>query len=297
MADLTIQNLTKTYDAKMAVDHISMTIKAGSFVAFLGPNGAGKSTTVGMVCGLVAPTSGQISLGNLAIDSTSYRAKLGVVFQDSVLDRDLTVAANLKLRAQMYAHIDAAWQQQLIQHFGLSDFVTQKYGTLSGGQRRRVDIVRALLHQPAILILDEPSTGLDIQTRRIIWATLADLRRDMGLTVILTTHYLEEAQSADFVYIIDHGAIIAADTVANLTRQYAAYQLKLTPIDASKLLQQLQAQGLKAKSDHQTISVAVPTAQAALAVLNKCQDLLADFECRPGDMNDIFMALTGKAVH
>jgi len=296
MADLIIDNLTKTFPTKVAVNHINMHISAGQFVAFLGPNGAGKSTTVGMLTGLTRPTSGHISLGQLHPQDPQYKRQFGVVFQNSVLDAHLTVGQNLKLRAQMYPDADAAWLNELLINFGLSTIINQPYGTLSGGQRRRVDIARALIQKPQVLILDEPSTGLDIQTRNTIWEALLHLRQTTGLTVILTTHYLEETEAADYVYIIDHGEIIAEDSVTQLKQRYAQYQLILQTNDSDALQKLLKETGLAYQPGEQETVVTVPDADSAIQTLNLVQPYITTFESHEADMNDIFVALTGKEI-
>lgn len=294
--ELIIEELTKSYANKLAVDHINMRINQGSFIAFLGPNGAGKSTTVGMLTGLIIPTSGSIHLGGLTPGTAAYRNKLGVVFQNSVLDDRLTVQQNLKIRMQMYNRISPDYFQLLITEFGVNRFLKQKYGTLSGGQRRRVDIVRSLLHQPEILILDEPSTGLDIQTRNVIWNTLKKLQKKMQLTIILTTHYLEETENADYVYIIDNGRIIASNSIEQLKQTYAKYHLTLISNDFDQLLQQLNNAGLKPKKEHEKVQLLVDSSTQCIAILNHYQRSITSFECRQSDMNDIFVHLTGKEI-
>ena len=186
---LQAKHLTKRYGNHMAVDDIQLEFEKGSFNAILGPNGAGKSTTISMLIGLKKPTQGQIRY--------APNTKIGVVFQASVLDEMLTVRENLTIRAQQYKEIAASRVDDLIHQLGLTAFQKQLYGTLSGGQKRRVDIARALLSRPDILFLDEPTTGLDIQTRKSIWDLLYRLQKDEGMTIILTTHYLDEADEAD----------------------------------------------------------------------------------------------------
>lgn len=221
------QNLTKTYGEKTVVNQLNLEIPKGSLVAYLGTNGAGKSTTIKMLTGLLAPTSGKVILAS--------DLKIGIVFQDSVLDEELTVRANLKNRAGLYQHIDKTWLNELVELTGLSGFLGQKYGTLSGGQRRRVDITRALLNKPDLLFLDEPTTGLDIQTRQMIWQLLYRLKKEQGLTIFLTTHYLEEAENAEVTYVIDHGKILAQGTAFDLVKEYAKSQLLLKVADPTSL--------------------------------------------------------------
>ena len=216
---LQAKHLTKRYGNHMAVDDIQLEFEKGSFNAILGPNGAGKSTTISMLIGLKNPTQGQIRY--------APNTKIGVVFQASVLDEMLTVRENLTIRAQQYKEIAASRVDDVIHQLGLTAFQKQLYGTLSGGQKRRVDIARALLSRPDILFLDEPTTGLDIQTRKSIWDLLYRLQKDEGMTIILTTHYLDEADEADQIYIVDHGKVIAQGSATAIKSQYASNILKI----------------------------------------------------------------------
>lgn len=296
MADLVIKDLTKVFHKKVAVNHINMTIPAGQFVAFLGPNGSGKSTTVGMLTGLTQPTSGTIRLGSEDPEKATYQKRFGVVFQDGVLDARLTVAQNLKTRQAMYQTTSTDWFNKLRQNFELQSIWKQKYGSLSGGQRRRVDIARALIHKPEILILDEPSTGLDIQTRTAIWQAIDNLRRETQMTVILTTHYLEETENADFVFVIDRGQIIAADSVKTLKQKYAQYELTLISNDQTQLMKNLNLEGLQFYVDQQQLKMNLANTQQVIRLIAKYRSLISDFECKKGDMNTIFLILTGREI-
>ena len=229
---LQAKHLTKRYGNYTAVDDIQLQFEKGSFNAILGPNGAGKSTTISMLIGLKEATQGQVLY--------APNTKIGVVFQASVLDEMLTVRENLTIRAQQYKGIEANRVEDLIHQLGLTAFQKQLYGTLSGGQKRRVDIARALLSQPDILFLDEPTTGLDIQTRKSIWDLLYQLQKDEGMTIVLTTHYLDEADEADQIYIVDHGKVIAQGSATAIKSQYASNILKIRfkeMKDLEKLLQ------------------------------------------------------------
>jgi multidrug/hemolysin transport system ATP-binding protein len=266
---LTAKNLTKTYGDHVAVNGINLTIEKGSLTAVLGPNGAGKSTTINMLTGLLAPTAGMVSYAD--------ETKIGVVFQNSVLDKALTVTENLRIRAKQYRDVPASRVAVLIEELGLTDFQNQPYGTLSGGQRRRVDIARALLNAPTILFLDEPTTGLDIQTRTAIWSLLHALQQSQQLTILLTTHYLDEADHADMVYIVDRGQVIAQGTAATIRTQYAQNVLTVTTAAGEQV--------------HHP-----QTAQAAMAFLTAHKQVILNFEYRAGTMDDAFMALTGKEM-
>lgn len=278
------QNLTKTYGEKTVVNQLNLEIPKGSLVAYLGTNGSGKSTTIKMLTGLLAPTSGKVILAS--------DLKIGIVFQDSVLDEELTVRANLKNRAGLYQHIDKTWLNELVELTGLSGFLGQKYGTLSGGQRRRVDITRALLNKPDLLFLDEPTTGLDIQTRQMIWQLLYRLKKEQGLTIFLTTHYLEEAENAEVTYVIDHGKILAQGTAFDLVKEYAKSQLLLKVADPTSLT----ALPFPLKETEAGYLIEGVSSQEVIGLLGKYREAIADFEFKQGTINEAFIAITGKEI-
>lgn len=287
---LQAEHLRKQFGSKVVVKDINLRIGTGDLVAFLGPNGAGKSTTINMLTGIITPTSGEVTINHLKPKDRHFHQQLGVVFQESVLDDELTVKENLLNRQAMYHDIQRSLDYW-IEKFQLQNFLDQKYQTLSGGQKRRVDIVRALIHEPKILFLDEPTTGLDIQTRNLIWKILNQLRQEQQLTVVLTTHYLEEAEIADFVYVIDHGQVIAADTVNQLKQQYAQNTLTLYPNDMAKVQTILQNYSTHPVTDGLTLQVPEPI---AIQLLEKLTPVINDFEYRRGNMDDIFVNLTGE---
>ncbi|MCB5051517.1 ABC transporter ATP-binding protein [Streptococcus mutans] len=285
---LKTQDLTKTYDQRIAVNHVNLEIEKGSFTAILGPNGAGKSSTIQMLIGLLQPDSGSVHY--------AQEIKIGVVFQNSVLDEMLTVKENLQIRACQYKQVASGKVEELIDQLGLTNFSHQQYGSLSGGQKRRVDIARALLNNPDILFLDEPTTGLDIQTREAIWDLLNLLQEKQKMTVVLTTHYLDEADSADQVYIVDHGQIIAQGTANQIKGKYAKNILKLQTRNVDPLLDYLRDDSLIEKVNEGEIILKPETAQSALDIINDCRDLIDNFEFRSGTMDDAFIALTGREV-
>lgn len=294
MKELVVRHLVKRYQQKIAVNDLSLKIKGGQFVAFLGPNGAGKSTTINMLTGMLQPTSGEITIDELPPTSQKYRQKLGVVFQNSVLDDDLSVQANLKIRAGMYHRVASGWLDELITAFQLQEILKQKYGSLSGGQRRRVDIARALINKPEVLFLDEPSTGLDIQTRQLIWHVLDALRVQNAMTVLLTTHYLEEAQTADMVYVIDHGELLVADTVTNLEKGILGGRLTLFTKETATLKQSLSNKTIEVTNNG--VVVQNIESHEVIALLNANQAIIDDFEYQRVNLNDIFIQLTGEGV-
>ena len=285
---LQAKHLTKRYGNYTAVDDIQLQFEKGSFNAILGPNGAGKSTTISMLIGLKEATQGQVLY--------APNTKIGVVFQASVLDEMLTVRENLTIRAQQYKGIEANRVENLIYQLGLTAFQKQLYGTLSGGQKRRVDIARALLSQPDILFLDEPTTGLDIQTRKSIWDLLYRLQKDEGMTIVLTTHYLDEADEADQIYIVDHGKVIAQGSATAIKSQYASNILKIRFKEMRDLEKWLQNE-MTVESENELEYLFYPrTSLEAIEYLAQVREEMDSFEFRPGTMDDAFIALTGREV-
>ena len=285
---LQAKNISKRYGNHLVVDHIHLQFEKGTFNAILGPNGAGKSTTISMLIGLKQPTQGEIIY--------EPGTKIGVVFQTSVLDEMLTVRENLIIRAKQYKGLKPNRVSDLIDRLGLSAFQKQKYGTLSGGQKRRVDIARALLHGPDLLFLDEPTTGLDIQTRKSIWDLLYQLQREEGMTVVLTTHYLDEADEADQIYIVDHGKVIAQGSALDIKSQYATNILKIR-FKERQQIESLKSSGMSVEQQSQLEYIFQPKSEReAIDYLAQVRDNLAHFEFRPGTMDDAFIALTGREV-
>ncbi len=285
---LQAKNISKRYGNHLAVDNIQLQFKRGTFNAILGPNGAGKSTTISMLIGLKQPTKGEIIY--------EPGAKIGMVFQTSVLDEMLTVRENLAIRARQYKGLKPNRVSDLIGRLGLSAFQKQRYGTLSGGQKRRVDIARALLHSPDLLFLDEPTTGLDIQTRKSIWDLLYQLQREEGMTVVLTTHYLDEADEADQIYIVDHGKLIAQGSALDIKSQYAKNILKIRFKEIEQI-ESLKTSGMSVEQQSQLEYVFQPESEReAIDYLAQVRDRIAHFEFRPGTMDDAFIALTGREV-
>lgn len=285
---LQAKNISKRYGNHLAVNNIHLQFEKGTFNAILGPNGAGKSTTISMLIGLKQPTQGEIIY--------EPGTKIGVVFQTSVLDEMLTVRENLTIRARQYKGLKPNRVSSLIDRLGLSAFQKQKYGTLSGGQKRRVDIARALLHSPDLLFLDEPTTGLDIQTRKSIWDLLYQLQREEGMTVVLTTHYLDEADEADQIYIVDHGKVIAQGSALDIKNQYATNILKIR-FKERQQIESLKSSGMSVEQQSQLEYVLRPESEReAIDYLVQVRDRIAHFEFRPGTMDDAFIALTGREV-
>ncbi len=276
-------NLTKKYGSKLALNNVSIQIKRGQLIAYIGTNGAGKSTTINMLTGLLKPTSGIIS--------RNQGIKIGIVFQNSILDKELSVKDNLYYRSKLYHEDHSEWLQKLIHIMGLTNFLNQRYGTLSGGQRRRVDIARALITKPNILFLDEPTTGLDLQTRLVIWNLLQKMQSEYGLTIFLTTHYLEEAENADQMYILENGKILASGSATEIKKRYAPTKLVVTT-NGNRLRTDYPSEQLTA----QKLSFDNLTSSEVIELLHHNQDYITNFSYSPGSINDAFIKITGKEL-
>lgn len=292
-----IDHLHKAYGKVTAVQDLSFRVREGELFAFLGVNGAGKSTTINILCGQLPKDSGRVLIcgKNLETNLDEIKRSLGVVFQSSVLDRELSVRDNLKSRAALYGIAGKAFEARLdalAQMLEFEELLKRPVGRISGGQRRRIDIARALLHQPKILILDEPTTGLDPQTRSILWQVVGQLRKQEHLTVFLTTHYMEEAADADDVVILDHGKIAAEGTPLSLKNTYTADYITLYGVQE----QQVQALGRPYEALRDAYRVTVPNTAAATELIVKHPALFRDYEITKGKMDDVFLAVTGKML-
>ena len=290
-----VNNLSKSYGELKAVDNISFNVIEGELFAFLGVNGAGKSTTINMICNITKPDSGDIKICGADITSKEAKEAIGVVFQGSVLDDRLTVYENLKSRAACY-NLDKNYVKERIEYLtkllDLDEILYKKYKTLSGGQRRRVDIARALIHEPKILFLDEPTTGLDPKSRIMVWNVINNLRKNANLTVFLTTHYMEETKDANRVVIIDHGHILVNDTPISLKEKYTNNYLKIYTEKNSSIEARLKA------FDYKTNAYYIPfdNSSDVISFIEKNKDILIDFEVIKGDMDDVFLNVTGKEL-
>ena len=292
-----IKHLSKRFGEIQAVDDLSFRVKEGELFAFLGVNGAGKSTTIHIMCGQLAKDSGTVNICGTDIDNDSDKIKsvLGVVFQTSVLDGKLSVMDNLKSRAALYGIHGNAFQnrlRELTALLGFSDILKRPVEKLSGGQRRRIDIARALLHSPKILILDEPTTGLDPQTRKLLWDVVTELRRKENLTVFLTTHYMEETADADYVVILDNGKIAADGTPLTLKNTYTGDFITLYGVEEA----QLEQLGISSTGIRDARLISVPNTEAATKLILQHPELFRDYEITKGKMDDVFLAVTGKKL-
>lgn len=292
-----INNLYKSFGDVKAVQDLSFCVKEGELFAFLGVNGAGKSTTINIICGQLAKDSGTVVIDEkpLEEDVNTTKTKLGVVFQNSVLDKALSVKDNLRSRAALYGITGAEFTkrlEELSKMLSFEDLLKRTLGKLSGGQLRRIDIARALLHRPKILILDEPTTGLDPQTRKIIWNVIDKLRRDENMTVFLTTHYMEEAADADYVVILDSGRLVAKGTPLELKNKYTGDFITIYNVEEETV----KALGTKYEPIKDAFRLSVPNTAAATKLIVENPEVFKDFEITKGKMDDVFLTVTGKAL-
>ena len=292
-----IEHLKKDFGDIHAVNDLSFSVKKGELFAFLGVNGAGKSTTINIICGQLSKDGGNVQIcgANLENDIDFIKRNLGVVFQNSVLDKDLSVKDNLESRAALYGICGKDFKSRLTELSVLLDFndlLRRPVGKLSGGQRRRIDIARALLHKPEILILDEPTTGLDPQTRSLLWKVIDDLRKKDGLTAFLTTHYMEEAADADYVVILDHGQTVAEGTPHSLKNTYTGDFITLYDVDEN-MVKNL---GLPYEKIRNAYKILVRNTAEATDLIIKNPDLFTDYEIAKGKMDDVFLSVTGKTL-
>lgn len=296
-----VKGIKKKFGDVEAVKGIDFYVEKGTFFAFLGPNGAGKSTTINMLCTLINPDEGSIQISGFDVvkESDKVRKNIGVVFQESLLDPILTVRENLKLRAGFYYHDKRRINEAVEEAANIVDvkeFIDRPYGKLSGGQRRRADIARALVNTPKILFMDEPTTGLDPQTRKHLWETVIKLQKDEDMTIVLTTHYMEEAAEADYVVLIDRGQISTQGTPYSLKEEYSGEFLKLAAGDHVKLEKILAEENLLWDKNGEIYVIKLGNTKDAIDILNRIKDAIDSFEVIHGNMDDVFINITGKEI-
>lgn len=292
-----IAHLNKSFGDVKAVQNLSFRVKEGELFAFLGINGAGKSTTINILCGQLPKDSGSVVIDGADLERNLHHVKsaLGVVFQNSVLDSALSVYDNLQCRAALYGITGSAFKKRLAELAKLLDFedlLKRPVGKLSGGQRRRIDIARALLHRPRILILDEPTTGLDPQTRKNLWSVVASLRREENMTVFLTTHYMEEAAEADYIVILDSGKIAAEGTPLALKNAYTGDFITLYGVEEASV----KSLGLEYEALRDGFRLSVPNTEKATELIIQNPHLFTDYEITKGKMDDVFLNVTGRKL-
>lgn len=296
-----VEHLQKSYKKVQAVKDVSFFVEKGGLFAFLGPNGAGKSTTINTICTFLKPDGGKVVVNGheLGKEDAQIRMDIGTVFQESLLDHLLTVKENLELRGGLYGlqgrqlsnavEKAAKWSE-------VGEFIQRPYGKLSGGQRRRCDIARALIHTPRILFLDEPTTGLDPQTRKSVWNTVKRLQREEGMTVFLTTHYMEEAEDADYVVVIDDGKVAAKGTPFTLKETYTSDKMKVKCEDKGQALAFLKEHEIGYREIADYIEIRGKSTKEFIPILQKMQENILDYTVEKGSMDDVFLNITGKEI-
>lgn len=293
-----VKNLIKNYETVEAVKNIDFHVNEGEFIGFLGPNGAGKSTTISVLSTLIGKTSGSVSVCGYELDKDddAIRKNIGVVFQDSMLDKELSVETNLSIRASLYGYKKSEINvriARIVKDFELNDILKQSYGTLSGGQRRRVDIARALIHNPRMLFLDEPTTGLDPKTRKLVWKILNALIKK-GLTIILTTHYMEEVINCDRIIVIDKGEIVDSGSPEQLRSKYTSDSLKIVG-DLDPIIKGIK-DTYKYKVNADLLTIDIKKSKVAIDIINSYKEYITDFEVIRGTMDNVFLTITGRKL-
>lgn len=293
-----IKHLNKSFKEVHAVNDLSFCVKRGELFAFLGVNGAGKSTTISIICGMLGKDTGEVLINgkNIETDMKEITKKIGVVFQNSVLDNVLSVKDNLISRASLYGIYGKEANNkiaELSKLLNFEDLLNRTVGKLSGGQRRRIDVARALLHDPEILILDEPTTGLDPQTRKTLWNVIEAYRKEKKMTVFLTTHYMEETADADYVIILDSGKIVAEGTPLELKNKYTGDFITIY----NKTIDEIEKLNLKYELIRDGIRIEVKNTEEARNLIIKYPDVFTDFEITKGKMDDVFLTVTGKKLN
>lgn len=290
-----IKNLDKSFQDVHAVDDLSLVVKEGELFAFLGVNGAGKSTTISIMCGTLSKDGGEVIIDGMNVDHDmkNITKEIGVVYQTSALDAKLSVKDNLTSRASLYGITGKAAKERIAALSEMLDFkelLPRTFEKLSGGQKRRVDVARALIHNPKILILDEPTTGLDPEARKLLWNVVTNLRKSRNMTVFLTTHYMEEAADADYVVILDKGKIAAEGTPLSLKNEYTGDFVTIYNVEEEKV----KALGLPYEKIRDAFRVSVKDTAEARDLIMKNPALFTDFEITKGKMDDVFLSVTGK---
>ncbi|MFW5914110.1 MAG: ABC transporter ATP-binding protein [Bacillota bacterium] len=295
-----VDQLTKDYGSLRAVDAIQFHVKEEAFFALLGPNGAGKSTTIEMLSTLKTPTAGNVRINGhtLGQSDDAIRKSIGVVFQYSTLDGDLTVRENLRFRGRFYYQDKTVLDARigvLKDEIGFASYIDTPFKKLSGGQKRRVDVARALLHEPKLLLLDEPTTGLDPQAREALWDLILKIKAQSKMTILLTTHYMQEVVDCDHVIILNEGTIIAEDSAEALRIAHAHDTLKVVP-KKPDFSETLKKDGVTFSSVQNTIHIPIDDPFKALPIVHKYKDAIKTFEIVKGDMDDVFLNLTGRPL-
>lgn len=302
---LQIEHLSKSYGDLKAVDDISLKVKKGSLFSFLGMNGAGKSTTINIICSILKKDSGKIYVNGYDLDKDVNKIKeeIGIVFQNSVLDNDLTVYQNLKVRASFYGFSKKEEKEKInniVNLLQLNEILDKPINKLSGGQKRRVDIARSMIHNPKLLILDEPTTGLDPKTRLMVWNLINEIRNKTGMNAFLTTHYMEEAEESTYIVIMNKGKIISEGTPLELKNKYTSDYIKAY-LDKNEQLEELLNKDKIQYSyfeENNFYKIYIKNSELSVELLNKYKEYIKDFEILKGDMDDVFLnAINGYIIN
>lgn len=296
-----VKELSKSFGKVKAVKNLSFYVEEGTLFSFLGTNGAGKSTTISILLTLLQPDTGVVKVKGCTVgkQDDKIRREIGVVFQDSLLDDLLSVEENLKIRASFYGYSKNKRKQaveRVIRITNLTSFVKRPYGKLSGGEKRRADIARALLHQPSILILDEPTTGLDAECRQAIWQTILALQKTSNMTIFLTTHYIEEAAGSDYLLIMNEGQVVAKGTPHELTKTFASDRLLITATNEDCLKEELNKESINFNQEKGLFSIPLKSTKEAISILNKMEDLVSTFEVKQSSLEEVFIAVSKLEV-
>lgn len=296
---INVDNLTKSFGKTLAINNISFYVEEGSLFSFLGTNGAGKSTTIAILLTLLKQDAGDVSVNGLTVgkQDRAIRNEIGVVFQESLLDSLLTVEENLHIRGSFYGLSKKERNvavERVAQITDCSSFLKRRYGKLSGGQKRRADIARALIHQPKILLLDEPTTGLDAHNRKYIWEMILQLQRETNMTIFLTTHYIEEAANSNYVVVMKEGSIVAKGTPEQLKNTYSSHQLTISTNAGSELREAFSSEGIVFHEEKSLFHVVLKETIDAIPIVAKYEHLITSFEVRMSSLDDVFIAITNK---
>ena len=296
-----VKNFTKTFGTFTAVDNISFNVEQGTIFAFLGPNGAGKSTTINTLCTIQEKTQGELKINghDVTHQKDKVRKDIGIVFQESTLDGKLTVEENLKLHCDFYKVPKAEVKERIDFVLDLVDIKNRRKSSvdsLSGGMKRRAEIARGLVHFPKVLFLDEPTTGLDPQTRANVWEYIHKLQKQKNITIFLTTHYMDEAEICNQVAIIDGGKIVAHDTPANLKKKYTSTTMKIKTSNPDSLIVYLAERSIKYLCENGLVTIYATNTEDVLAITTEFKEIITDIEINKGTLNDVFIAITGKEI-
>lgn len=299
-----VKNITKKFDGITAVDGVSFEVKKGEIFGFLGPNGAGKSTMISMLATLLEPTSGGANINgfNVIADRNSVRKSIGLVFQDPSLDDRLTAEENLRFHARLYGVPMSDYKKranEVLDLVELKDRRNDIVKTFSGGMKRRLEIARGLIHYPAVLFLDEPTLGLDPQTRSHLWEYILRLKREKEMTIFMTTHYMNEAEYCDRIAIIDRGKIVALDTPVNLKKKIGGDIIRMKSVEKEKLKKEIKEKySLEIKEgEGGTVQIEVANAGTFMPRLfNELESKIESIELRSPTLEDVFLSLTGRTI-